>query len=135
LPAGTRAVQLVEISQPQPALSVLGVCSRQESCDAAPLGGDPLGQLTTQLHFLNGKLLNERLQSEVGVLAEAEKAKTPVAKIVEQLYLRSYCRMPSDKEREFWSKEFANLSPDDRKEKLQDLLWAILSSREFTTNY
>ena len=134
-PAGTRAIQLVEFSKPEHALSVLGVCSRQESCDAAPIGADPLGQLTTQLHFLNGKLLNERLQSDAGLLATAAKDGVAVSKIVEQLYLRTYCRQPSQREREFWSKELEDQSAEVRQKKLQDLLWAILSSREFTTNH
>ena len=134
-PAGTRGVQLVEFSKPEQALSVLGVCSRQESCDAAPVGADPLGQLTTQLHFLNGKLLNERLQSESGFLAAAAKEAIPASKVVEQLYLRAYSRRPTEREREFWSKELADQSADVRQKKLQDLLWAILSSREFTTNH
>jgi hypothetical protein len=133
--AGTRAVQLVELSAPQPALSVLGACSRQESCDAAPIGSDPLAQLTTQLHFLNGKLLNERLQSEVGILAEAEKRTTPADKVVQQLYLRAFSRPPSEKEQTFWAKELAGATAEHRQKKLQDLLWAILSSREFTANH
>ncbi len=134
-PAGTRAVQLVEFSKPEQALSVLGICSRQESCDAVPAGVDPLGQLTTQLHFLNGKLLNERLQSKSGFLAAAEKNAIPVSKIVDQLFLRTYCRQPTLREREFWSKELEGQSADIRKQKLQDLLWALLASREFTTNH
>jgi hypothetical protein len=134
-PAGTRAVQLVEFSKPEHALSVLGVCSRQESCDAAPVDADALGQLTTQLHFLNGKLLNKRLQSENGFLSIAEKDAVPVTKIVEQLYLRGYSRRPSQRDREFWSKEFEDQSAEVRQKKLQDLLWALLASREFTTNH
>lgn len=133
--AGTRAVQLIELAAPQPALGVLGACSRQESCDAAPVGSDPLAQLTTQLHFLNGKLLNERLQSEVGVLAEAEKRATPADKVVQQLFLRAFSRPPSEKEQTFWAKELEGASAEQRQQKLQDLLWAILSSREFTTNH
>jgi uncharacterized protein DUF1553 len=134
-PAGTRAVQLVEVSKPVHALSVLGACSRQESCDAAPVGADPLGQLTTQLHFLNGKLLNERLQSDASFLAIVAKDGVAAPKIVEQLYLRAYSRRPNQQEREFWSKELEEQTAEFRQKKLQDLLWAILSSRELTTNH
>ncbi|MBC7856942.1 MAG: DUF1553 domain-containing protein [Pirellulaceae bacterium] len=133
--AGTRSVQLVEFSKPEHALSVLGVCSRQESCDAAPAGADSLGQLTTQLHFLNGKLLNERLQDGSGFLAVARQDETPASKIVEQLYLRAYSRRPTQSESEFWSLELKNEPVESRQKKLQDLLWAILSSREFRTNH
>jgi Protein of unknown function (DUF1549)/Protein of unknown function (DUF1553) len=132
---GTRAVQLVEVSPPEQTLRVLGVCSRQESCDPPPGGTDPLGQLTTQLHFLNGKLLNERLRSGTGFLAVAEQGDVPVSKIVEQLYLRAYGRRPTNREGEFWAKELSDQSAEFRQKKLQYLLWAILSSREFTTNH
>lgn len=133
--AGIRAVQLVEFSKPEHALSVLGVCSRQESCDGAPAGADSLGQLTTQLHFLNGKLLNERLQSDSGFLAAAQLEELPVSKIVEQLYLRAYSRQPTRSESAFWLLEFKNEPAESRQKRLQDLLWAILSSREFRTNH
>ena len=134
-PAGRRAVQLVEFSKPEHALSVLGVCSRQESCDGAPAGADSLGQLTTQLHFLNGKLLNERLQSDSGFLAIARREDLPDSKIVEQLYLRAYSRQPTRSESAFWSLELQNEPAESRQKRLQDLLWAILSSREFRTNH
>ncbi|MGI8982736.1 MAG: DUF1549 domain-containing protein [Pirellulaceae bacterium] len=133
--AETRAVQLVEFSKPEHALNVLGVCSRQESCDAAPAGADSLGQLTTQLHFLNGKLLNERLQSDSGFLAVAWQDELPVSKIIEQLYLRAYSRRPTRSESEFWSLELKNEPAESRQKRLQDLLWAILSSREFRMNH
>jgi hypothetical protein len=135
VPAGTRAIQLVDLSKPEQALSVLGACSRQGGCDAASVGGDPLGQLTAQLHFLNGKLLNERIESGSGFLAVAEKDKVAVAKIVQQIYLRAYSRRPSEREQEFWSQELSSEPSESRQKKLQDLLWAILSSREFTTNH
>ena len=125
----------MNLPQPVQALGVLGACSRQESCDAAPVDADPLGQLTTQLHFLNGKILNERLQGSGSFLATVEKEEATTAKVVEQLYLRAYSRRSTQREQEFWLREFENSSAESRHRKLQDLLWAILSSREFTTNH
>lgn len=134
-PTGTRAVERIDPARAEHSLSVLGVCARQESCDASPAGTDPLGQLTTQLHFLNGKLLNERLQKPVGYLHVALEAKLPPNKIVQQLYVRALGRRPTDRENEFWTKELAGESDQALQGKLQDLLWAILSSSEFTTNH
>lgn len=132
---GTRAIELVDLARPATALSVLGACSRQESCETAPMARDPLGQLTTQLHWLNGKLLNERLENEGGILAVLEKEDVPVDGIVEQIYLRANSRLPSQRERDFWAKELRENSSEAAPRKLQDFLWAILSSPEFTSNH
>lgn len=132
---GTRAIELEELSKPSPALSVLGACSRQESCEAVPVGRDPLGQLTTQLHWLNGKLLNERLVSEGGILTALEKDGVPAVGSVEQIYLRAYSRFPSQRERDFWAEKIGTDPAEATPGNMQDFLWAILSSREFISNH
>lgn len=132
---GTRAIELVDLARPPPALSVLGACSRQESCETAPMSRNPLGQLTTQLHWLNGNLLNERLENESGILAVLKRDSVPVAGIVEQIYLRANSRLPSERERDFWAKEIGSDPSEATARKLQDFLWAILSSPEFTSNH
>lgn len=96
---------------------------------------NPLGQLTTQLHWLNGNLLNERLENESGILAVLKRDSVPVAGIVEQIYLRANSRLPSERERDFWAKEIGSDPSEATARKLQDFLWAILSSPEFTSNH
>jgi hypothetical protein len=132
---GTLAVERIDPAHAEHSLSVLGACARRESCDASSTGTDPLGQLTTQLHFLNGKLLNERLDKPGGYLHSALESKLSTHEIVREFYARAFSRQPTEREREFWSRELADENEEARRQKLQDLLWAILSSREFTTNH
>ncbi|MBI83745.1 MAG: hypothetical protein CMJ81_11155 [Planctomycetaceae bacterium] len=85
------------------------------------------------LHMLVGPTYNQRLSqpdSRLGQLLAQDVADTD---IIEQLYLASLSRFPSNTERE-------NLitliqSQPVRQNALEDLLWALLNSREFAENH
>ncbi|MFC1758589.1 DUF1549 domain-containing protein [Planctomycetota bacterium] len=134
LPTGTRAVSLVSpTSLDSRALSVLGVCDRSGSC-AGPSSGDR--GIATKLHLLNGALLNAKITSPHGRLSMQMHAKVPAGKIIEQLYLRTVCRMPTQDEQQFWDDAIQDHETEgDVREQLQDLFWGLLNCREFTTNH
>jgi len=52
---------------------------------------------------------------------------------VEELYLAAFSRQPTPRESDKLVKLLGRIS--DRKEGLRDLLWAVLSSREFSENH
>jgi hypothetical protein len=52
--------------------------------------------------------------------------------LIEEYYLRTLSRFPSDEERSFWQRE---LAAGDRSQKCEDFAWSLLSSREFVTNH
>lgn len=53
--------------------------------------------------------------------------------ILEELYLATLSRLPDDDEREFLRNELA--SSPGRREAFVDIVWAILNTREFSTNH
>ena len=135
-PNGTRAIQLFDSKTPSKSLDVLGRCSREESCESdtqATAGG-----LSTQLHLLNGKLINEKISAIEGKLSEMIVGKKTTAEIVEYFYLRAFGRRPAKAELEYWLKQ---LDVDDknsdstRQSRFEDFVWSILNSKEFTTNH
>lgn len=130
-PAGTPAVRLVDARVPAPALDVLGRCTRDANCDARPRGGG----LAAALHLMNGATINGKLRG--GVIDDLLKAGSGDADIVEELYLRSLSRLPEDRERAHWADVFAEAGrdADRRRELAEDLLWALLNSREFVYNH
>ncbi len=124
----TRAVQLIGVQTPSHALDVLGRCSRERSCETASISG---GGLAQALHLMNGSTINRRLNQ--GLLAGIQEKKLPDEATVQTLYLHTLSRLPTPAEASEW-KSLVAASPK-RTEALEDLLWALLNSREFFFNH
>jgi len=85
------------------------------------------------LHLLNGELLNRKIASPEGRLARLIEAGRSDDSIVEEFYLRALCRYPSEEERAHWRRAAATGGgARGRRESLEDFLWSLLTSREFT---
>ena len=85
------------------------------------------------LHLLNGELLNRKIAAPAGRIEALLRAKTPPARVVEDLYLVTLSRRPRGEELQKalgWIAE----APTPR-EGMQDLLWVLLNSREFQFNH
>jgi len=130
-PLGTRAVALFNPSIRSPSLDILGRCSRQDSCEASDT---VTSGLTTQLHLINGPLINQKLGAENGRLSRLLKEGLPTDQIVEQFYLSALGRFPSKKECAFWQKQLP-ADDADLNELLEDFVWSLLNSREFMTKH
>ncbi|MFN3651578.1 MAG: DUF1549 and DUF1553 domain-containing protein [Armatimonadota bacterium] len=126
-PAGTRAVQLVDGRVPSETLDALGRCRRETGCEPGALQGG----LRSALHLINGDGINARVAS--GIAARLLQEGRPDREIVEELYLRTLCRFPEERERAHWADLLARAPA--RRERVEDLLWALLSSREFAFNH
>ncbi len=119
-PDVARAVRLVGVQTPSHALDVLGRCGREQACE--PAGGTG-GGLAMALHLINGHTINDRLAPAVGPFLDV-----PDPDALTGLHLRTVSRPPSPGERAAWG---AMTATGDRREVLEDLLWALLNGREF----
>jgi len=124
-PAGTRAVQLISPATPSNALDVLGRCRRTGSCDGSVQTG---GGLAQALHLINGSTINDKLRRSV----LEEWANRSDRDLVVELYLRAFTRRPEPVELAEW--ELRLVRGPNRTEAIEDLLWTVLNSREFTLN-
>jgi hypothetical protein len=114
---------LVGTQTPSETLDVLGRCSRERLCDTASAAG---GGLAQALHLINGPAINSRLPDAIANLRTDDG---DVAGMIQDLYLRTLSRPPRPEETAAWKGRIAG-SPN-RREALEDLLWALLNSREF----
>ena len=99
-----------------------------ESCETP---GRPGGGLAQALHLINGSTINEKLRG--GILPQLLADKLSDTELIEELYLRALSRPASAAELATWKSQLAQ-SPD-RAGTAEDLLWALLNSREFAFNH
>ncbi|MBW3543476.1 MAG: DUF1553 domain-containing protein, partial [Planctomycetes bacterium] len=132
-PAGTRAIQHFSPTIASPALDILGRCDRTDSCE---VGAGAAGSLSKTLHVLNGPLLNRRLAAAEGWLQTRLRAGADDGSTLEEAYLRTLSRLPSDEERDFWRTRLTTAGDEEERQLMwEDLFWSLLSCREFTTNH
>jgi hypothetical protein len=88
--------------------------------------------LAQAMHLLNGDFLNKKVADPGGRVEKLVAGKVPVPKAIEELWLAAWSRPPSADEQaraEGWVKAAPNA-----RDGLQDVLWALLNSREFLFN-
>lgn len=130
LPLGTRAIQLPDSGVKSFLLDTFGRPARQITCECERTTQPNIAQA---LHLLNGEFLNKKLGDAKGRLDVLLKAKKDMAEIVDELYLVTLSRLPRPEEvarARHWMSQA--ISPRDG---LQDVLWALLNSREFMFNH
>jgi hypothetical protein len=129
LPLGTRAIALPDSGVKSFLLDTFGRPARQITCECERTTQPNIAQA---LVLLNGDFLNKKLNDTKGRLDTLLKARKEMPEIVEELYLVTLSRRPQPEEIErarHWVSQAA--SP---REGLQDVLWALLNSREFLFN-
>jgi hypothetical protein len=126
-PPGTRAVTLIDPQTPSYTLDVFGRCPRTVGCESAAQFG---GGLSQALHLVNGPVVNGKTDKALSRLL-AEPSSNRV--LVEELYLRTMSRLPDAREFAYWENFLSQAG--SKREALEDLLWALLNSREFAFNH
>lgn len=124
-PSGTRTVQL-----PLPVssrfLSLFGRSQREFLGNLAPKL-EPT--LTQALHLINAPYVQKKLRSQAGALTRLLKTHRENQELITELYLRTLSRFPTEDELAI-AEAYLDESPK-RRERSEDLLWALISSRAF----
>jgi hypothetical protein len=126
-PANFTAKQLPDGNVQSEFLSLFGKPQRMEACECERDTGSNMLQA---LHFINGKSIGSRVAAVNGRVAQLTKQETADDQLVTQLYLWSLCRKPNPQEIEVATTHFKAMG-DQRKEAAEDLMWALLNSRDF----
>jgi hypothetical protein len=140
-PAGTRALQLPDTQVKSEFLTSFGRPARN-ICDAAERSSDPT--IAQALHVINGDTLNKKLSAGDGTIALFLKLGISDRRILEHVSLSAYGRYPTDAERQasLAALENARLAKgteearrDAHRQALEDMVWAMLTSKEFLFNH
>jgi hypothetical protein len=140
-PAGWRSLQLPDSQVASSFLEAFGRPARIATCSCERSAEPSMSQA---LHLANGTTINEKLRSESSAAAKAVAGKQDDAAVVDRLFLAALSRRPTAAERERTIKSLkdatAGLSDPGaaataRRQAIEDLYWAVLTSREFLFNH
>jgi hypothetical protein len=127
-PAGTRAMQLPDTQVRSDFLTGFGRPARN-ICDAAERSSDPT--IAQALHVINGDTLNKKLSAPDGALALFVKLGMSDRRIIEFLYLSAFSRYPTTAEQQTVLSALASVPRSGHQQALEDMAWALLTSKEF----
>ncbi|MDG1893989.1 MAG: DUF1553 domain-containing protein [Fuerstiella sp.] len=124
VPVGTRAIELPDPNYTSYFLDTLGRPQRVITCECERTAQPNLSQV---LHIANGDVVNRKLTDKAGRITQLEKADDQ--KAIAELYLVTMSRPPTPAE--FTQASAVIAGSENRRQGLEDLLWALLNSREF----
>ncbi len=127
-PKGTRALELFDSAVESRFLTTFGRNERAITCECERSNEPSMVQV---LHLSNGETIDRRLTSEKGLLTAWIAEGWPDSRILEEMYLRTVSRFPAPEERELLLAEMAQGGDGERRAVLEDIFWALLTSREF----
>ena len=119
-------------------LDVFGRPKREQPCSCERQNDASIAQT---LHLFNGETLNAKLRSDKGRIAQLLKEQVPLGTAIERLYWLALSRPPTDQEKRQLAEALgqqgkpAPLDQPPTRDQLEDLFWAVLTSREFTFNH
>lgn len=127
-PGGFRATQLPDGNVENAFLRLFGKPQRMDSCECERDNGSNMLQA---LHFINGKSILGRVKNPGGRPALLLAQKLTNEQLVTEVYLWSLARRPNAKELEVSQEFFKLYGEKERANATQDLMWALLNSRDF----
>jgi len=129
-PVGYRAIEIWDNKLPSRFLSVFGRPQRQTVC-SCERGMEP--SIAQALHLMNSETTLQQITSRHGRCAKLAESDQSPSEIIDELYLCTLSRFPSDAERQAMLPTFSEAA--SRSEAIQDLLWVLLNTREFVFNH
>jgi hypothetical protein len=158
LPPGTRAIQLPDPNVNSYFLDTFGRAARVQACECERTAEPNMGQA---LHLMMSDMVNRKVQDGSALPAKLLAAKKTDAEIIDSFYLAALNRPPTPAEKEkalravrdfaerpamLPAKRVLIVPPmkvsrtqearaRDRKAALEDVLWALLNSKEFMFNH
>jgi hypothetical protein len=144
LPPGTRAIALPDNSynNASPFLKVFGRPENESVCECERVQSSSLSQ---SLHLMNAGDVKGKLGNGSGRIEQLIKSEKPLEEKVSELYLVAFSRKASDAELKTAldylkeSRVDAQGNPVDAqkvlRENFQDLVWALINSKEFLFNH
>lgn len=132
-PLGTRAVQLPDSLVISRFLDSFGRAERREPC-SCERSDEPSVQQA--LHLNNGVTLNEKLRDKNSRTRRWLKPDAQPETVVRELFWQALARQPDDSELSTFVTVIREAKTEQEKqEAIEDIVWAVLTSKEFLFNH
>ncbi len=129
-PDGVRAIQVWDNRMPSYFFRIFGRPVRATVCECERSNEPSISQA---LHLMNAPEIQEKITHRHGTARRLVDSGIPNLDIANQLYLSTLGRFPNADERPLIDETFA-LYGNDRQQAVEDLLWALLNTKEFIYN-
>jgi hypothetical protein len=131
-PLGLRALQLPDTQTDSYFLKAFGRPDREKTCECERTLEPSVTQV---LHLANGDTINKKVEAKNSRVAKLLDDKAPNEKILEDLFLNALSRPPQQVEKSKLLKLLDETPESDHRQAVEDLYWAVLSSKEFLFNH
>ena len=131
-PLGLRALQLPDTQTDSYFLKAFGRPDREKTCECERTL-EP--NITQVLHIANGDTINQKLAAKTSRVSKMLEEKIPDEKIIDDLYLNSLSRYPKETEKTKLLAILEAAPESERRQAVEDVYWAVLSSKEFLFNH
>ncbi|MDX1747636.1 MAG: DUF1553 domain-containing protein, partial [Halobacteriales archaeon] len=127
-PTGTRAVQLYDSAVESYFLETFGRNPRDISCECERSNQPSLVQA---LHLNNGPTINDKLATPDNTVDHLLTDHPASPDLVGHAFLTTLSRFPTPAESQAYTNILDNTPPEQKRHATEDLLWSLLTSREF----
>ena len=131
-PLGLRAIQLPDTQTDSYFLKAFGRPDREKTCECERTQEPSVTQV---LHLANGETINKKLAARDNRLTKILQENLPNDRILEDLYLSALSRYPKEAEKTRLLAALDQAPKAGRREVVEDVYWAVLSSKEFLFNH
>lgn len=131
-PVGLRALQLPDTKTASYFLETFGRPDRLKTCECERTTEPSMSQA---LHIANGDTLNQKLFAKEGAITKLLAANLSDEKLIEEASLACLARRPTVAEQTKLLQALAEAGEKDRRAAVEDIYWALMSSREFLFNH
>ena len=130
-PEGYRAIQIWDNRMPSYFFRIFGRPIRATVCECER-GNDP--SIAQALHLLNSPEIAAKIFARNGRASRLADSELSNEEIAEELYLATLNRFTREEDRQLTLPALAGAAPD-RRAAVEDVLWALLNSKEFLYNH
>jgi hypothetical protein len=129
-PKGARALQLPDSKVESYFLASFGRPEREKTCSCERTTEPSVTQV---LHLFNGDTLNKKLAAKDNTIQKL--LKTAPDHVVEEAFLSALSRLPTPEEKSKFVSAVERAPENETRAAVEDVFWALLSSKEFLFNH
>ena len=131
-----RAIELPDESAKSPLLAAFGKPVRASACECERTGEATLSQ---RLFMITSEQVHKKLKDRNSRAAKLATDSRPLPNKIKEIYRLVYARAPTAKEMQtisdYLTAEAVQTSGDAPQEAYEDVLWALINTKEFLFNH